>query len=314
MRLWPTVFVGHRRIVRAEISRGVRFWGFWAQGSRGGCRYFDCSESGPAGRRGLGDQPRRHVWLASPEIGGSGRGCGRVVAPGLPERSRNVASQPAPKRPHCGRTPNSRSPPGAAAALHAQRELHDRREQDQREQHHQDQARAAPHARASCEELGRRGSRPSLAARTPSSAAADRRSSAIAHMPYESTSTTSSDGLASANAVTQRARRVSRTPAASDTVISSASPRCRAGGLELLGRDVQLAVAVVVDPQALAHDPARLLVVRQRHERRGQQRRVDLGAERGERGAAGEERGRGRHHVPPGEGRTRARAGGTPRP
>ena len=62
-----------------------------------------------AGRKigGVGKPAPAVEWTASPEIGGSGRGCGRVVTPGLPEWSRNVASQPAPKRPHCGRTPSS---------------------------------------------------------------------------------------------------------------------------------------------------------------------------------------------------------------
>ena len=113
------------------------------------------SECGPEGRRGLGHQPRRLDGTASCEIGGSGRGCGRVVAPGSPGRSRNVASQPAPKRPHCGRTPNSlprlsgRSTP-LGPSLHLQRELDDRGEQDQRQEHDEHQARPAPHCASPC--------------------------------------------------------------------------------------------------------------------------------------------------------------------
>ena len=70
-------------------------------------------------------------------------------------------------------------------------------------------------------------------------------------------------GLASAKVCTQRARRAGlRSPAASETVTSSGSPTLGARRVELLGRDVELAVAVVVDPQDLAGDLAVAVVVR----------------------------------------------------
>ncbi len=163
-----------------------------------------------AGRRstGLGTSAGGQ-WTVSPKIGGSGRGCGRVTNPGQPERSRNVASQPAPKRPHCGRDPciswshAAVQPQLLTAACSGRRrsdlhgELDDGGGEDRHQQEHQDQAGSAPHA------FGSLRPRPTetpgsvkiagaplsvarvigLPACTRSSTAAERRSRASAHMP-----------------------------------------------------------------------------------------------------------------------------------
>jgi hypothetical protein len=66
---------------------------------------------------GLGDQPRR---LPGPRCPRSGVPVAAVDVwsyRDLPGRPRNVASQPAPKRLHCGRTPNSESRVDAASTL-----------------------------------------------------------------------------------------------------------------------------------------------------------------------------------------------------
>ena len=141
----------------------------------------------------------------------------------LPGRPRNVASQPAPKRLRCGRTPNSiasphscgydprpsmsgrswstvrasGSAPGSRSRtglLDPEGELEDRGDQDHRQQRDEDHRRSRPHRRGSRPKLtGTPGSSvagaPSTATvtalplRRPSSAAADRRSSASVHMP-----------------------------------------------------------------------------------------------------------------------------------
>ena len=129
---------------------------------------------------GIGRPASATPRAVSPKIGGSGRGCGRVVAPGSPGRSRNVASQPAPKRPHCGRTPSSLplygSPPAppsrasfaglasctgsacgscwrrrplALSRTSVEGELDDRGEQDQGQQDDEDEARSGSHVRGS---------------------------------------------------------------------------------------------------------------------------------------------------------------------
>ena len=59
----------------------------------------------------------------------------------------------------------------------------------------------------------------------------------------------------------------SRAPAASDDGDLERVADLRAGGLELFGRDVELAVAVAVDPEHLARDPPVVVLVRERHER-----------------------------------------------
>ena len=228
MRPSPTACVGLRRTVTDGCHCAWQIWGGLLKDRAVRVVILLISECGPEGRRdwdtSLGDPTDR-----SPKIGGSGRGCGRVVAPGSPGRSRNVASQPAPKRPHCGRTPNSpstgrlrappsfagfaapplapaprsvscwrRRPPGSRLPGQPDRRAPRRsatREQDEDEQRYEDQAGAGPHAFGSLRlrPIGTPGSVAvaltsvatvtTLAVRRPSSAAAERRSRAIVHMP-----------------------------------------------------------------------------------------------------------------------------------
>ena len=160
------------------------------------------SASAGRGSAGMGHQPRRSA----------DRPCTRSGVPvaavdvwsyrDLPGRPRNVASQPAPKRLHCGRTPNSFSRPTPNQRFEAEnsdpeRELQNRGDQDHREQRHQDEAGPRPHRRVSPRPsrtgtAGSSGAPPpdpstatvtALPARTPSSAAAERRSSASVHIP-----------------------------------------------------------------------------------------------------------------------------------
>src|ERR1700690_682208 len=100
-----------------------------AQGSRGGCRYLGHkrAERTAGGGRDTNLDGRT---TARHEIGGSGRGCGRVVAPGS---SRAVTQRSLPARPKASALrpdPELLPRPTERGALHPERELDDRREQD----------------------------------------------------------------------------------------------------------------------------------------------------------------------------------------
>src|SRR5215831_567980 len=95
-------------------------------------------------------------------------------------------------------------------------ELGDGGREDEHEQRNQHEARSPSHGSVTMVTA-----RP---ARNFSSSAADRWSSASAHMPYESTSNTSSDGLASAKACTRRADR-SSLPTRTRTLPPGSTPR-----------------------------------------------------------------------------------------
>jgi hypothetical protein len=159
------------------------------------------SECGPAGRRDWGHQPRRSEDRLVRDRGFRSRvwACGRsgfsrvVTQRSLPARPKASALRPDPElSPRFGALDLPRSD---ACVSDPQCELHDRRDQDQRQQDDEHQARARPHERAS--------RRPSpigtladgsgldssvatattVLARIPSSAEAERRSRASAHMP-----------------------------------------------------------------------------------------------------------------------------------
>ena len=128
----PSVWVG-------RISRTHGAWQIWSLKDRAArCRYL--AHAASAGRRSAGGWEtslRRSTDRTRPRSGVPVAGVGVWSSRGLPERSRNVASQPAPKRPHCGRTPNLFS--GSArlsggrcfvarlVSDHPERELEDRR-------------------------------------------------------------------------------------------------------------------------------------------------------------------------------------------